>query len=69
MQKDCPICGSDTWDYDVVNGQDRFCGGCHDKLMKYAAEQGLVKYNAKYHCLMFENRTDYYQALADLTIV
>ncbi len=29
MAKTCPVCGKDTWDYDVIEGVDAYCGTCH----------------------------------------
>ena len=43
--KHCPICGSDTWDYDVTNGEHTFCGSCHLDLMKIAKANHLVEFH------------------------
>lgn len=36
MNKWCPVCQKEEWDYDVCDGVFTYCRNCHDKVSKYA---------------------------------
>ena len=41
--KECPVCKSTKWDYDVIAGDHTFCGGCYWYLTEEIHQNNLKR--------------------------
>ena len=65
--KQCPVCGNEDWDYDVVSGVwFTYCGDCFTEVNKYGHEHGLTTYKLG-GGFIFKSVKDLFTALAAVT--
>jgi hypothetical protein len=60
-KKNCPVCGSTSWNYDVVTMSCAiFCGDCYHEVKSKGIELGLMKYDCGF---VFKTANDFWKAV------
>jgi hypothetical protein len=57
MKKQCPICDSKEWNYDIVSDTGIYCRDCHRELISFASKHGLTRFNHDYNEFMIVSKS------------
>lgn len=63
MSKQCPVCGSTTWDYDIVDMSTgwTFCDGCYWNVKQYGKKHDLMVFDGIF--LVFKDHESFGKAI------
>jgi hypothetical protein len=64
--KFCPVCGSSTWNYDVVEYStgETFCGDCIAEVRRMGRLHNLLVWSDKAFGYVFPNNATWYRAIS-----